>query len=113
MNDLVMSKAMFFSTIVLPFFGGWLFAWLSSRFLVNVLLSHYRNYLAILCTMVCAVIGTYCFQWINFLIVNKLFLLDMIRLKDAQSFTVDALPSLLCFAFFMRRSYKKITQPCR
>jgi hypothetical protein len=112
MKDLVMTKAMFLQLIVLPFFGGWFLAWLSSRFLVTTMRSHYRNHLAMLCMMICAVTGLFCFQWINFLVVNKLFLLDLIQLKDAQSFVIDALPSLLCYAFFMRRSYKKITQPC-
>lgn len=108
MEDLVMTKAVFFRLIVLPFFGGWILAWLASGFLATTLRSGGRNHHAIAWLIITVLPGLSCFQWINFLVVNKLLLLEAIQPKEAQSFFVSALPSLLCYNYFLLRGLRKL-----
>lgn len=113
MGDLTMTGAKFFKMIVLPFFGGWFMASMTIRLLiVGLLRSTGKKSNLIFCLMLlCMTVCLLCFGIINYLVVMRLHILDLISDKQSENFLLNGLPSALVALFFMTRSYKKITEP--
>lgn len=108
-EPLLMDGKMFLVNIVLPFLLGWSLAWSAAMCLIRALLGSGRKTAVMtFFAVLFGFLGAFCFTWINILAIARLHDLGFIQEKEVYRLDINLLPALLCFGFFVRRSYKKI-----